>query len=113
MPKDDFFAIAYKILEYLYSCMKEGKEVDIDAIRYDSEAIKISEAYWHDIMIELYNNGYIKGVSVVKACGQPDRIKINDLGITLKGVEYLQDNSKMKTAAGCIKTVAEILKLFI
>lgn len=113
MPKDDFFAIAYRILDYLYTCMREGRRVDPDPIMYDSKAINISQSYWNDIMIELYNNGYIKGVAVIKALNQPDQIKISDLSITLKGIEYLQDNSKMKKAAGCVKTVLEYLKEFI
>ena len=110
MPKDDFFTIAYRILEYLYSCMKKGEPVDIELIRYDSKAINISEVYWRDILIELLDSGYIKGVAVMKAVNQPDRIKVDELAITLKGIEYLQDNSKMKKAAGCVKTVLDYLK---
>ena len=114
MPKDDYFAIIYKILQYLYECMIKGVPVDMMNIRWDSKAMQISEEYWKDIVRNIYEDGYIKGVVLVPILGseKPD-IKFNGLGITTKGVEYLQDNSKMKKAAQFIQPVTEILKMFI
>lgn len=47
MAKDDFFVIAYRILAYLYSCMKAGEIPDVAKISY--EKLKIPEKYWQDI----------------------------------------------------------------
>lgn len=33
MASDDFEVVAFKILSYLYRCMKNGKKVDIAALR--------------------------------------------------------------------------------
>lgn len=32
MAKDDFFVIAFRILAYLYACMKEGGKPDLNAV---------------------------------------------------------------------------------
>lgn len=114
MPKDDYFAIVYKILEYLYSCMRNGEPVDIEKIRWDSKAIDINQSYWEDIIRNMYEEGYIRDVFLINAINLPKpAIKFGNLSITQKGIEYLQDNSKMQKAAGVVKTVAEILKMFI
>lgn len=114
MPKDDYFAIVYKILEYLYSCMRSGETIDIEKISWDSKAIDINKSYWEDVIRSMNEEGYIRGVILINALGQVrPAVRFGDLGITQKGIEYLQDNSKMKKAAGCVKTVAEILKMFI
>ena len=36
MPKDDYFAIVYKILEYLYSCMRSGEPIVVENINWVS-----------------------------------------------------------------------------
>lgn len=114
MPKNDYFAIVYKILQYLYDCMVNGRPVDVMDIRWDSAAMNISKEYWEDVIRNIFEDGYIKGVILVPRIGNDKPgIKFRGLGITTKGVEYLQDNSKMAKAASCIRTVADILGTII
>lgn len=51
MARDDYFIIAYRILAYLYVCLKEGVQPDISYISADSPAIGINESYWEYITI--------------------------------------------------------------
>lgn len=42
MAKDDFHVIAYRILTYLYQCLKSGKNVDPKQIGVDSDYFKVN-----------------------------------------------------------------------
>lgn len=98
MAKDDFFVIAYKILSYLYECNKTGKHPAIEDFNYHCAMFSIPESYWQQIMGDLIDKGYISGASKVECTerSQPG-IKINPgVAITMDGVEFLQENSKMK-----------------
>ena len=60
MAKDDFFVIAYKILSYLYACMKAGEDPKTEEL--SSERLKIPERYYYSVITALYEDGYINGV---------------------------------------------------
>ena len=47
MAKNDYFVIVYKILSYLYECMKAGKEPAQEDIACDSQLFHISQRYWN------------------------------------------------------------------
>lgn len=47
MASDDFEVIAYKILAYLYKCMKGGKKVDVAALR---QLTGCNESYFADVV---------------------------------------------------------------
>lgn len=114
MVQDDYFVIVYKILEYLYSCMKSGEKVNIAMICWDSKAIDINKEYWEDIIRSIYAEGYIRGVSLGSIMGQEKpSIKFSGLTITEKGIMFLQENGKMKKAAQSVKTVMETVKMFV
>ena len=93
MAKDDYHVIAYRILAYLYECLKEGNYPDIKYISHDSEAVNINLNYWEYIIRHLYADGYIEGVFLGNVVGRKTpMIKFEDLAITPLGIEYLQDN---------------------
>ena len=52
MAKNDYFVIVYKILSYLYECMKAGKEPAQEDIACDSQLFHISQRYWNHIKME-------------------------------------------------------------
>ena len=33
MAQDDYFVVVYHICNYLYDCLKQGKEIDIEQIK--------------------------------------------------------------------------------
>lgn len=110
MAKDDYFVIVYRILNYLYECFKAGERPDMEM--FGPVALRINNGYWVNVMESLYNEGYITGVSVIKSIGGSSGIKLLDLKITQKGIEYLQDNSKMTKAKDFLRTVKEVIPGF-
>ena len=102
---EDLKAI-YKILKYLREAMNY-EEADIDFI--SANALGISENLWISIVEMLTSSGYITGIEV-KYGAQGDRVlSISNLRITLKGIEYLEENSLMRRAANIAKGSKDII----
>jgi hypothetical protein len=102
MANDDFFVIAYMILAYLYACLKSGEDPELEEI--SCSKLKIPEKYWYSIIRMLYREGYINGVKEIKAPWIPETYySLDRPEITIKGIEYLQDNSMMKKARDALK----------
>lgn len=96
MAKDDFFVVVYRVLSYLYERMKAGEAVCADFM--SPAALGINEAYYVDILREMSENGYVKGIDFPRAVGMKG-VKLSDPKITMAGIEYLQENHMMKMAA--------------
>lgn len=111
MARDDYFVLVYRILAYLYACLKEGQEPDIAYISHDSPALKISRNYWEYIFRHLLADGYLEGVSIVPVIGRtvPEVRISSDVMITPKGIEFLQGNSAMSKAKDFLKTLKETI----
>ena len=102
---EDLKAI-YKILKYLREAMNY-EEADIDFI--SANALGISENLWISIAEMLTRSGYITGIEV-KYGAQGERVlSISNLRITLKGIEYLEENSLMRRAAYIAKGIKDII----
>ncbi|WP_283650848.1 YjcQ family protein [Ileibacterium valens] len=97
MANDDMTVVIYKILTYLYECMKQGKRPAYSDIQSNSAMLHIPEYYWQNMIEELIDNQLIKGLKVVKT-KDGSVFADNGLRITLKGVEYPSENSSMKKA---------------
>lgn len=105
MARDDFHAIVYRILSYIYRQLKSGKLLDPTMISPDE--LDIEPGYWAFILAELKSNGLTDGYVAVRDTNRVWKItKLRDAEITMKGIEYLVDNSFMKRAkdeeSGCI-----------
>jgi len=111
VARDDYFVVVYRILAYLYACLKEGKDPDIAYISPDSPAIKISQNYWEYIFRHLLADGYLEGVAFVPVIGRAvPEIRIgSNVMITPKGIEFLQNNSTMSKAKDFLKTLKETI----
>lgn len=110
MAKDDYYVIAYRILVYLYECLKNGENPDIEYIQYNSKAINISENYWEYIMRHLYEEEYLEGMSLIPVVGRCKIVRLTkDIMITPKGIEFLNDNSAMSKAKEFLKTLKETI----
>lgn len=93
MAKDDFHVIAYRILQYLYECLKAGQDPETNLI--SAEKYEINERYFETIIGQLFENGYIIGVipiPMAKVNYTPYKIT-SSISITMQGIEYLTDNS--------------------
>lgn len=102
------FKIIYKILKAIEQSM-DYEEFDLDCI--SPETLGISEERWKTLIAELVANEYVKGITHIPLIGVPSgRIKIIKPTLTLKGMEYLEENSMMKKVANMTKGIIEIIK---
>lgn len=110
MAKDDYFVLAYKLLKYLYKCLKSGASIDFEYLNCGTKDFPVQEEYWNYLLEKLNEDGYIEGIVVIRSDTGPALVrKTNTFRITPKGIEYLQENSMMKKAAAAVKEIAESL----
>ena len=109
MAKDDYHVIAYRILAYLYICLKAGEDIDMQSIQ--AEELHINQRYWEYIMRHLYQEGYIEGLYLVPVIGKEEKgVKITRaLMITPAGIDFLESNSAMSRAREFLKTLKETI----
>lgn len=102
----DNFKVIYRILRYLEKAM-DYDEPDVEQI--SAKALGLSPQRWTSIMEMLATEGYVTGLSIKRSLDGETLLSVSVPRITLKGLEYLQENSLMKKAADIAKGVAEIL----
>lgn len=95
MSNNDMHVLIYKILNYLYECLKKGIHVDLAEFIRDCNLENVSDQYWQSVIEELLQHGYIKGIIIRGTKTQKVIMLKDDFGITLEGVDYLQENSMM------------------
>lgn len=91
MSKDDFDVIVYKVLSYLYACIKAGVEPSLDKAH---EVAGCNDVYWNAVFADMLE-GKLIAATAIKAWGEPIYL---DVRITSTGAAYLRDNSRMAAA---------------
>ena len=106
MSKD--FTVIYKILKTLQKW--RGRE-DFEVELISAKRMKMEYADWEQLMIELQDAGYIKGLVYTQTLSDmfPHICEPIRPRITMRGIEYLEDNSFMKKAADALKVVGEFI----
>lgn len=102
----DNFKIIYKILSTL------EKSMDLEQCNLDSiapEKLKISDERWNKYIEMLLDAGYVKGVKIEKYITGEKSIDAEDIQITLKGLEYLSENSIMQRMYKTAKGIADLV----
>ena len=105
----DNFKIIYKILRYLEKAM-DYEEPDFSAI--SPESLGISRERWSALLIMLCKEGYIDGIVWTSklASGSLSIAEPIHPTITLKGLEYLSENSMMHKAHKLLSGAIEVIK---
>lgn len=92
MAHDDFAVIAYKLLAYAYRCIRDGVSPSWEKAM---DVAGCNPVYFAAVVQSLVGSGYL-------ADARPARDAIGDviawsgdLLITIDGVQYLEENSKM------------------
>lgn len=111
MAKDDYFVFVYKILEYLYACLRNKKKFNLDYLQPLSKDFPIEEDYFFYIIEKMYESNYIEGVVLVPILGKPHvSVKLTEsLRITPMGIDFLQNNSNMQKAKDFLKEIKEMI----
>lgn len=104
MAYDDMHVIMYKILAYLYDCMKRGRDVDVNAISCDR--LGINKRYWVAIVIELAERELIKGAMIIRSDDTVD-VSLFEPTVTMSGVEFLMENSMMSKAKRFLQDIKD------
>ena len=82
-------------------------EFDIEQVGAD--ALDVSKERWNRYIEMMADVGYIKGVSVYQNIAGDTIVNAKDIRITLKGLEYLQENSIMQKIYKAAKGIREIV----
>ena len=102
------FKQIYRILSILHKAM-DLEEWDSKLL--SPEALGISLPMWSRLMAMLLKEGYITGGEVWESFDVSyPKVKLVRPEITLKGLEYLEENSLMKKAGEMLKEVIHIVK---
>lgn len=116
MAKDDFHVIAYQILAYLYTCLKEGKDVEPELLGVQSKYFSangqaLNTRYWAYIIYNLQRLGMIDGVLFDDFDNLPYQIprSLDRCMITPMGIEYLTDNAFIEKAKTFLKDAKAIV----
>lgn len=107
MAKDDYFKIVYVILEELYGCRKANQRIDLEAI--SPKRFGIEAGYLLSILEELLETGYAKGFIVKHSKTGKYVMNLEEIEITMNGIEYLQENSKMKQIYKMAKEIKDFI----
>lgn len=109
MARDDYHVIVYKILTYLYHQLKKGDPVDRSEISYDSKKININREYWKYILENMQGEKLIRGFSKSDETEGNDYIEeqLEQIQITPKGIDLLNDDSMLKKVDGLIKGIVK------
>ena len=89
MAADDFDVVVFKVLSYLYQCIKDGVEPNPDKAQ---EFARINPVYWHAVVSDLVDRK-LAAATTVKFLG---KTQYHDLRITSAGVDYLSESPKMR-----------------
>lgn len=102
----DNFKVIYRLLRTLETAM-DAEKVSPDKI--SAEALGISRERWVALLEMLVKARYIEGVAVTRANDGYTAVSLNSPRITLRGLEYLEENSLMRKASALAEGIAEVL----
>lgn len=101
------FRIIYRILKFLRDSM-DFEEFDSEG--FTAERFGTNENRFYALLIQLDRAGYIEGLQVTRYIRSGIQVQTPiDVRITLKGLEYLNENSLMKQAANLARGIKDVL----
>ena len=100
MAKDDMHVVIYKILTYLYQCIKDGVNPNANQAQ---KLCDINPVYWNAIVEDCVDRGFIK-----TPCQTASSQSLRRWRITFSGVEYLEESSSMNKIKHAIGESFEI-----
>ncbi len=90
MATDDYFIIVYKILNYLYEVLIDGRPTYCFEIQNDGSLVPImKEKYWNTIIDNLISNGYILENETKFLSNGKEYAREVTYSISKKGIKYM------------------------
>ncbi|WP_289966646.1 YjcQ family protein [Faecalibaculum rodentium] len=110
MAKDDYFVLVYKVLSYLYACLKKGKDVTPEMLdRHGPIFQGVPEKYYVYIFRNLIDGKYIKGPFIAEYEDKTEVWKVDESTITPEGISYLMDNSTIEKVKQFLKDIKDVV----
>ncbi len=88
MAADDYEVIVYKVLSYLYACIKSGVRPSVAKAK---ELANVNDVYWDVVVQGMLDKGLITAVPM-RGWHSSDYLNMQ---ITADGAFYVKENSKM------------------
>lgn len=108
MAQDDMHVVMFKILAYLYDCMKRGEEPRRSMLAHDGDMLSIPYNYWAQVLQQLVDEGLVTGIVPAHTLSGYE-FAFDRPAVTLKGVQFLQENSMMRKALNFLKETKSAL----
>lgn len=102
----DNFKAVYKILSSLEAQMDLEK---CNMELFSADALGVSKERWNKYIEMMADVGYIKGVRIMRTVTGDTVVKDDGIQITLKGLEYLQENTIMRRIYNAAKGMKEVI----
>ena len=110
MAKNDYHVVVYRVLTYLYDCLKRGDDPDPQKLAAIARLAEVGDRYWHYILRSLMDYGFVKGAARVDIDGTYERIlNLERAEITPTGIEYLTENSFMAKVGRFLKDTKDMV----
>ncbi len=102
----DNFKAVYKILTALEKAMDLP---EFDIMQVGPDALGVSKERWSRYLEMMADVGYIKGVAIKRDILGELCVDARNIRITLKDLEYLQENSMMRKIYNAAKGITEVI----
>ena len=104
MAKDDYDYLVFRILVYLYACLKRKCSFDSRTLIHKVVTGAVQEDYFEDVLRMMQQEGLVVGMTFIQAWGREmllvDGLEL--LQITPQGIRYLLDNDNMRKIKGTV-----------
>ncbi len=114
MAKDDYDVVIFKVLTYLYGCMKRKYSFELCSFNAVISKQNVNDEYLSDVLYMAVEDGYIEGILFTKVWGGNKIItsEMSDMKITSSGIRYLNENTKMKDVKDyLLKETPDLIRL--
>ena len=113
MAKDDYYVMAAKVLVFLYRRLKKQEDRDLTYFSPMTKDFPVDAEYFNYLFENLCKQGYIEGVKVQGVWGAAPIVEITQqIRITPAGIDYLQENGKMRKILAMLPEAAGLAAQF-
>lgn len=105
MAKNDYFVVMYRLMMYLYNCLKDDQDVDLSKIT--PKYLGVNDRYFQYILINLVNDGYLMDDSTYEDMNGLHVME--SIMISPKGIAYLHENSTIAKVKKSVKGLSDII----
>lgn len=105
LAKNDYFVVMYRLMMYLYNCLKNNQQVDPSKIT--PKYLGINDRYFQYILINLVNDGYLMPDSTYEDMNGLHVME--SIMISPKGIAYLHENSTIAKVKRSVKGLSDIV----